>query len=131
VSNPESYEDLVELLVPELQKRGLMWNDYAAPGGTYRENMLRTPGQKSATEGHASRDFTYQNLKKYMDADGTIVIDREDADVTAEKESVPVHVEVKETASEKTEETVKDSSAAVNGDLLKVNEQPEPVAAAA
>jgi alkanesulfonate monooxygenase SsuD/methylene tetrahydromethanopterin reductase-like flavin-dependent oxidoreductase (luciferase family) len=26
VSNPESYEDLVELLVPVLQERGLMWD---------------------------------------------------------------------------------------------------------
>lgn len=30
----------MDLLVPELQKRGLMWDDYAAPGGAFRENVL-------------------------------------------------------------------------------------------
>ena len=78
VSNPESYEDLVELLVPVLQKRGIMWEDYDAPGGTYRENMLRTAGQKYTTEGHRSRAFTFENLKDKMDGNGVITIDRED-----------------------------------------------------
>jgi hypothetical protein len=35
----------VNLLVPELQKRGIYWNDYPVPGGTLRENVHRTPGQ--------------------------------------------------------------------------------------
>lgn len=130
MSNPESYEDLVELLVPELQKRGLMWDDYAAPGGTYRENMLRKPGQTYATEGHASRDFTYQNLRKYMDEEGTIVIDREDSAAAVEKEAVPVHVEVKEAVPVKVEETAKDVPEVGNGDVPKVNGQLETVVVA-
>jgi hypothetical protein len=77
VSNPESYEDLVELLVPVLQKRGLMWDDYTVPGGTYRENLLGTPGQSYVPEGHPARQFRYEALKeKYGDANGDIVIDR-------------------------------------------------------
>lgn len=35
---------MAELLIPELQKRGIYWSDYAAPGGTARENMLGAPG---------------------------------------------------------------------------------------
>lgn len=76
ISNPESYEDLVELLVPVLQKRGLMWDDYAVPGGTYRENLLNTPGQPTVPEGHPARNFRYEALKeKYADENGDIVID--------------------------------------------------------
>ena len=41
ISNPGSFEDVVELLVPELLKRKLMFEDYAVPGGTFRENLLR------------------------------------------------------------------------------------------
>lgn len=52
VSNPGSYEDVVELLVPELQKRGLMWQDYAVPGGTFRENISSKPGQSYLTDDH-------------------------------------------------------------------------------
>jgi hypothetical protein len=34
---PGAYEDVVRLLVPELQKRGLFHKDYA--GATLRENL--------------------------------------------------------------------------------------------
>ncbi|PVH99764.1 putative monooxygenase moxC, partial [Periconia macrospinosa] len=59
VSNPESYEDFVELLVPVLQKRGLMWDDYTVPGGTYRENLLDTPGHPGVPDGHPAAQFKY------------------------------------------------------------------------
>jgi len=85
VSNPESYEDLVELLVPVLQRRGIMWEDYDVPGGTYRENMLRTPGQSATPEGHASRKFTFEALKGNMDEEGVIVINRQDPEAKVEK----------------------------------------------
>jgi hypothetical protein len=52
VSNPGSYEDVVELLVPELQRRGLMWQDYAVPGGTFRENIHCKPGQSYLAPDH-------------------------------------------------------------------------------
>ncbi|RDW68671.1 luciferase-like protein [Coleophoma crateriformis] len=52
VSNPGSYEDVVELLVPELQKRGVMWQDYAVPGGTFRENLHSCPGQTFLSPEH-------------------------------------------------------------------------------
>ncbi|KFA70190.1 hypothetical protein S40285_04415 [Stachybotrys chlorohalonatus IBT 40285] len=52
VSNPGSFEDVVELLVPELQRRGIYWSDYAAPGGTARENVHSAPGEKLLAPQH-------------------------------------------------------------------------------
>jgi alkanesulfonate monooxygenase SsuD/methylene tetrahydromethanopterin reductase-like flavin-dependent oxidoreductase (luciferase family) len=34
---PGGYEDFVDFVIPELQRRGLFWNDYT--GETLRENM--------------------------------------------------------------------------------------------
>jgi len=45
ISNPGSFEDVVELLIPELQRRGIYRTDYPVPGGTFRENMQQTPGE--------------------------------------------------------------------------------------
>jgi hypothetical protein len=94
VSNPESYEDLVKLLVPVLQKRGLMWGDYPVVGGSYRENLLGTPGHPTVPDGHPAAKFRYENLKgKYTDEKGDIYIDKrsktEDPAKTAET-TVPI-----------------------------------------
>jgi alkanesulfonate monooxygenase SsuD/methylene tetrahydromethanopterin reductase-like flavin-dependent oxidoreductase (luciferase family) len=56
VSNPSIFEDVVDLLVPELQRRGLMWDDYDFPGGTFRENML---GTRVLREDHYGSRFKY------------------------------------------------------------------------
>ena len=63
ISNPGSWEDVVELLVPELQKRGIYWNDYAVPGGTFRENMQGKPGQCLLPDDHPGAKFRW-NVKK-------------------------------------------------------------------
>jgi hypothetical protein len=48
---PGAYEDVVRLLVPELQRRGLFQNDYR--GNTLRENLgLPRP---RATDWHAAQ----------------------------------------------------------------------------
>lgn len=57
VTNPGSWEDVVDLLVPELQRRGLMWDDYAKPGGTFRENLL---GTKELRRDHYGSSFKWQ-----------------------------------------------------------------------
>ncbi|EGW30704.1 uncharacterized protein SPAPADRAFT_72649 [Spathaspora passalidarum NRRL Y-27907] len=36
---PGSFEDIVELLMPELRRRGLAWEDYPKEGLTFRENL--------------------------------------------------------------------------------------------
>jgi hypothetical protein len=87
-----------------------MWEDYDVPGGTYRENMLRTPGQSSAPKGHASRKFTFETLKENMDENGVITINRQDPE--------PKALNGEETAK---------LTAATNG--LKLGEKPEVVTA--
>jgi hypothetical protein len=36
---------VVNLLIPELQKRGIYWSDYPVPGGTLRENVHGIAGE--------------------------------------------------------------------------------------
>ncbi|EXJ90261.1 hypothetical protein A1O1_03360 [Capronia coronata CBS 617.96] len=57
VTNPGSWEDVVDLLVPVLQERGMMWKDYAVPGGTFRENLL---GQKELRDDHYGSSFKWK-----------------------------------------------------------------------
>jgi len=52
VSNLGIYEDVVELSVPEMQKRGLIWDGYHVPGGCFRENLQNTPGQHHLGKDH-------------------------------------------------------------------------------
>ena len=76
VSNPGSYEDIVEYLVPVLQKRGLMWKDYAVPGGTFRENLHGRPGKPYLPEEHPGAKFRYNRLKETarIDEQGNVTI---------------------------------------------------------
>lgn len=49
---PGSFVDVIELLLPELRRRGLFQEDYAVPGGTYRENLREEPGQRHPPRDH-------------------------------------------------------------------------------
>lgn len=49
---PHTFEDCVELLIPELQRRGLFWDDYFAPEATYRENLYETHRQSDPPSDH-------------------------------------------------------------------------------
>jgi hypothetical protein len=91
LSNPGSFEDVVELLVPELQKRGLMQEEYAVPGGTLRENLLRQPGQKHLRDDHYGAAFAWE---KNHDKNGKEIVTEKV--VVAEKET-PQVMEKKET----------------------------------
>lgn len=68
ISNPGSFEDIVELLVPELRRRGMVFDDYAVPGGTFRENLLRQPGQKTLRKDHYGSQFTFE--REQMNVNG-------------------------------------------------------------
>lgn len=57
VVNPQSWEDVVELLVPELQKRGVYWDEYPIPGGTMRENLAHAPGSPYLADDHPGSKF--------------------------------------------------------------------------
>jgi alkanesulfonate monooxygenase SsuD/methylene tetrahydromethanopterin reductase-like flavin-dependent oxidoreductase (luciferase family) len=60
---PQSWEDVVDLLVPELQKRGVYWTDYEVPGGTLRENVSGRPGGKGLDEKHPGARFKWDRVK--------------------------------------------------------------------
>jgi FMN-dependent oxidoreductase (nitrilotriacetate monooxygenase family) len=49
---PQGLDDIVDLLVPELQKRGLFHRDYTRPGGTLRENSYQEAGQNYLPDDH-------------------------------------------------------------------------------
>ncbi|KAF7190442.1 Dimethyl-sulfide monooxygenase [Pseudocercospora fuligena] len=53
---PQTFEDVIELLIPELRKRELFWDGYRVPGGTYRENLYETPGQHEPLPDHPAAE---------------------------------------------------------------------------
>ncbi|KAF7548119.1 hypothetical protein G7Z17_g7264 [Cylindrodendrum hubeiense] len=56
---PQSFKDIIELLLPELRARGLFWDDYAVPGGTYRENFYGTEGTKYPPAEHTAAKYRW------------------------------------------------------------------------
>ncbi|KAL1870909.1 hypothetical protein VTK73DRAFT_2364 [Phialemonium thermophilum] len=56
---PQSFKDIIELLLPELRRRGLFWTDYAVPGGTYRENFYGKPGHKYPPKDHVAEKYRW------------------------------------------------------------------------
>lgn len=57
---PQSFKDIIDLLLPELRRRGLFWDDYAVPGGTYRENFYGQAGQKNPPKEHVAAGFHWK-----------------------------------------------------------------------
>ena len=54
---PQSFKDIIDLLLPELRKRGLFWDDYAVPGATYRENFYGKAGVTRPTAEHVASKY--------------------------------------------------------------------------
>ncbi|GAB7350181.1 hypothetical protein MBLNU459_g0844t1 [Dothideomycetes sp. NU459] len=54
-----TFQDVIELLIPELRKRGIFWNDYAVPGGTYRENLYAKKGQAEPPSDHPASKYAW------------------------------------------------------------------------
>ncbi|KEY73891.1 hypothetical protein S7711_06099 [Stachybotrys chartarum IBT 7711] len=59
INTPSSQEDVVDLLVPELVKRGRMWDNYDIEGGTLRENIYGEKGKTGLPEDHYGSKFKY------------------------------------------------------------------------
>ncbi|CAK7242277.1 MAG: hypothetical protein STHCBS139747_003764 [Sporothrix thermara] len=59
INTPGTQEDIVDLLVPELMKRGLMWEDYPVEGGSLRENLTGVKGAKGLPADHYGSKFKY------------------------------------------------------------------------
>jgi FMN-dependent oxidoreductase (nitrilotriacetate monooxygenase family) len=57
---PETFEDIVDLLIPELQKRGLAQKEYAVDGGSYREQVYRQKGHTFFPEDHFAHGLRWK-----------------------------------------------------------------------
>jgi len=57
---PGTFDDIIKLLLPELQRRGLFWDDYAVKGGSYRENFYAKPGQKGPLADHPAAKYRWK-----------------------------------------------------------------------
>ena len=57
---PSSFEDIINLLLPELRSRGLFWSEYAVPQGTYRENLYQRGGQRGPPEEHVASSYRWK-----------------------------------------------------------------------
>jgi hypothetical protein len=98
MSCPDSINDLVELLIPELQRRGIYWSDYPAPGGTLRENMQMRPGQPLAAEDHPAAKLRWDKFKakREENADASAPITSETLNqVDVSKTPVVLETEIK------------------------------------
>ena len=65
---PQTYTDVVEMLIPELRKRGIFWDGYCAPGKTYRENMYQLPGQAEPLANHPAAAMIWRPHKADTEA---------------------------------------------------------------
>ncbi|KAJ5818126.1 hypothetical protein N7474_003717 [Penicillium riverlandense] len=66
---PDTFDEIINLLLPELRRRGLFWEDYAVKGGTMRENMYGQKGFNRLPESHAGAKFTWkagEDIPKYQ-----------------------------------------------------------------
>lgn len=58
---PETFENLVDLVIPKLQERGLAQKEYAVPGGTFRENLYAKEGQTFVPESHPAYNLRWRS----------------------------------------------------------------------
>ena len=59
-SIPETFRDIIALLLPELRRRGVLWEDYAVPGGTLRENYFARPGGRRLADSHPGAKYFWK-----------------------------------------------------------------------
>ncbi|CAN8101277.1 unnamed protein product [Discula destructiva] len=57
---PASFQDIIDLLLPELKARGMFWDGYEVEGGTYRENFYGAPGQKTPLDEHVAAKYHWK-----------------------------------------------------------------------
>jgi FMN-dependent oxidoreductase (nitrilotriacetate monooxygenase family) len=68
-TNPGTFDDIIEFLLPELRRRGVFWDDYKIPGGTLRETYTGEKGQRRLPESHRGAKFVWregEELPKYI-----------------------------------------------------------------
>ncbi|KAF4627801.1 hypothetical protein G7Y89_g10349 [Cudoniella acicularis] len=63
---PQAWVDVIDFLIPVLEKRGWLGNsnEYSVPGGTLRENLYGTPGDSRLRASHPGSAFKFDVLQK-------------------------------------------------------------------
>lgn len=57
---PRTFEEVSENLLPILRQRGVFWDDYAVPGGTYRENLYGKKGVARPPSDHPAAAYHWK-----------------------------------------------------------------------
>lgn len=57
---PGTFDDIIELLLPELRRRGLFWEDYEVKGGTVRETLTGIVGNKKLPADHPGAKYAWK-----------------------------------------------------------------------
>ncbi|TKX19992.1 putative luciferase-like monooxygenase-1 [Elsinoe australis] len=57
---PRTFEEVIDELLPVLRQRGLFWDDYAVPGGTYRENLYGKKGVARPPADHPAAAYHWK-----------------------------------------------------------------------
>lgn len=56
---PETFENLVDLVIPKLQAKGLAQTEYTVENGTYRENLYFQKGQSFVPQSHPAYNLRW------------------------------------------------------------------------
>lgn len=89
INTPGSQEDIVDLLVPELVRRGRMWDDYDVQGGSLRENLYGVKGMAGLPDDHYGSKFKYpsefkgDSMEEYESQEVDKSENKQDEDVSA------------------------------------------------
>jgi alkanesulfonate monooxygenase SsuD/methylene tetrahydromethanopterin reductase-like flavin-dependent oxidoreductase (luciferase family) len=67
---PQAWEDVIELLIPELERRGWFDGHAVGDGATARENVYGTPGEPQLRANHPGKKWAFD---VYPDGHGSIV----------------------------------------------------------
>lgn len=79
---------MIDLLIPELRARGIFWEGYAVPGGTYRENLYAKPGQREVFGSHPAAGWAWDPPlpgEKGKEGEGGVGGDGEDGGEAGER----------------------------------------------
>lgn len=60
VHMPDTFDDIIKYVLPELRKRGHIADDYAVVGGTLRENISGKKGQTRLRDDHYGHQFVWE-----------------------------------------------------------------------
>jgi hypothetical protein len=97
-------------LVPELQRRGIYWSDYAVPGGTLRENMFAEKGACYVASDHPAYKFKWNVRENKWPSAWDLRINKLEAAQRLASQTNGVEKDIEKTKSRETVVVVDESS---------------------